>query len=217
MITRLILVHHGETGWSAERRWQGITDVPLSAYGREQAQALACRLAGEEIGSVYSSDLARAWETATLVAAPHSTRPRPEPRLREVAFGRWEGLTEAQVRQRYPEEYARWQTDPMSTAPDGGETLAQVATRMGCLHDDLVARHRGETVLLVAHGMALRVLVCVTLGLDPCVRLRFRMDVASVSEIALSPEGAALTLFNDRHHLAREGHLQIRPHAPRAP
>ncbi|MBI4759502.1 MAG: histidine phosphatase family protein, partial [Chloroflexi bacterium] len=99
---RLLLVRHGETDWNAEERYQGTTDVPLSAQGRAQAQALTSRMAGEVLDAIYASDLQRAWQTAEVIAAPHGLPVRPEPRLREIDFGAWEGLTFDEIRQRRP-------------------------------------------------------------------------------------------------------------------
>ncbi len=198
----LILVRHGETIWNAERRFQGAQDVPLSPRGEAQARALAARLAGESIQRIYSSDLQRAHVTATLIAEPHGLPVQIEPRLREISFGAWEGMTYEGIHMRYPEGLAWWEADPMNAAPPGGETLAQLQERVESLLAELAALPADETALLVGHGGSLQVLLCVALGLVPRARWQFRLDPGSLSELGLYPAGAILTSLNDRHHLA---------------
>jgi alpha-ribazole phosphatase len=204
-MARLILVRHGKTAWNAQARYQGRADLPLSDAGRRQAAMLARRLAREEIDAVYASDLQRAWEMAVTVAAPHGLPVRAEPRLLEMDFGDWEGLTYDEVQERYPQALAAWEADPLNMAPPGGETLAHVVARVQSLLDDIVRIHPDHTVVLVAHGGPLRVLLCIVMGLDPRAHWQFRLDVASLSELYLYDEGAVLTGLNDTHHLEVEG------------
>jgi len=201
---RLILVRHGETVWNAEGRYQGATDLPLSAQGKAQAQCLADRLALESIDLVYSSDLKRARQTASAIAACLGLQVHREPRLREMAFGDWEGLTYSEIRERHPQALARWEDDPVGTAPPGGESLSQLVARIKDLLDDLRGLGLGEagTALLVSHGGPLRVFLGLALGLAPGDYWRFRLDPGSISDLHLYPECAILNLLNDRHHLA---------------
>ena len=127
---KLILVRHGETDWNAQRRYQGQSDVPLNDAGQRQAAALAQRLEGVDISAIYSSDLRRARQTATAIASLHPLPVRDEPRLKEISFGRWEGLTYGEIQERWPEEMAAWFADPIRVTPPGGERLAQVAERL---------------------------------------------------------------------------------------
>lgn len=198
---RLILVRHGETAWNAEKRYQGQTDVPLNETGQQQAAALGQRLAEEEIHAIYASDLQRAWETATVVAEPHGLPAHSEPRLREIDFGVWDGLTHAEIEQRYPQALAAWRANPLSVAPPEGENMGQVATRVRAALEDIASAHQEQTVLLAAHGGTLQVLLCLTLGLAPRARWQFRTSVASLSELRLYEDGAVLTRLNDSSHL----------------
>lgn len=200
-MTRLLLVRHGETAWNAQGRLQGQIDVPLSDVGKRHAMALAGRLAGEVIHAAYASDLQRAWETATTIAAPHRLMVHTDPRLREIAFGTWEGLTYDEVRQQDPRTLADWQVDPMKIAAPGGESLADVVARVQAILRYIAGTHRDQTVLLVAHGGSLRVLICLALGLVPQGRWQFQLGVGSLSELYLHEQGAVLTLLNDTHHL----------------
>src|SRR5918995_2333649 len=121
MTTRLFLVRHGATQLSTEDRFAGSTDVELSAEGRRQAERLAARLADDHIVAVYASPLQRTLETARLLATPHHLSPLTREGLREIDHGRWEGMTRADVESRYADEYARWEEDPFTFAPAGGE------------------------------------------------------------------------------------------------
>jgi len=203
-MVRVILVRHGETIWNAEQRYQGASDLQLSERGELQARRLAARLASESIGLIYSSDSTRALQTADQIAAHHGRQVRPDPRLREMDFGDWEGLTYSEIRERYPQALARWQDDPLATSPPGGESLAQLVTRVGDVLDDFPKLDQAETVLVVSHGGPLRVLLCLALGLAPADHWRFRLDPGSVSELHLYPERAILALLNDQHHLLGE-------------
>jgi alpha-ribazole phosphatase len=204
-MVRLILARHGETAWNAQARYQGQADVELNEAGRRQAAALArrlARLAKGEIHAIYASDLQRAWKTAQAIAAPHSLPMRAEPRLREMSFGDWEGLTYGEIQERDPQTLAAWEADPLHVSPPGGETLAQVAARVQSALDDVTRSHQDQTVLLVAHGGPLRVLICLALGLDPRTHWQFRLDTAAISELEIYEAGAILNYLNDTEHLA---------------
>lgn len=201
MTVRLLLVRHGQTKWNAQHRFQGQSDLPLTETGRRQALAARQRLVGEEIHAAYSSDLRRAWETAETIVAPHELSLRAEPRLREIYFGAWEGLTYDEIVERHPEALAAWEADPLNVPPPGGEALSQVASRVQAALDEIARAHRDETVLLVGHGGALQVLISLVLGLLPTTPWRFRLDSCSLSEIRLRPEGPVLIRLNESCNL----------------
>jgi probable phosphoglycerate mutase len=146
-VTTLLLARHGETDWNREGRWQGHSNTSLNELGREQARALAEELT-DEIDVVYSSDLARARETAEIVAGRLGLEVRFDPRLRERGFGSWEGLTRAEIEER------------------DGEPFEAFADRMHAFLEDVLQRHPGELVLVIAHGGSIRVIHALALGLD---------------------------------------------------
>ena len=199
---RLIMVRHGQTTWNAQKRYQGQSDVPLDETGRQQATALARYFASEHINTIYSSDLQRAVQTAQAIARATAVPVIADVRLREIAFGRWEGLTYMEIQERWPEEYQGWQNDPLARVPPGGETLAQIEQRVGAFVGDIRRKHDGQTVLVVAHGGSLRALVCHALELPSHVFWRLGLASGSVSELHLYSDTAILTLFNDRHPVA---------------
>jgi alpha-ribazole phosphatase len=200
-MTRLLLTRHGETDWNARQRYQGQTDVPLNETGRRQAAALAKRLAGEKVSAILASDLQRSQETALEIAALHGLPVQTEPRLREIALGEWEGLTYAQARERWAEEMDAWFADPLHVAPPGGETLAQVSGRIQSVLEKVGRFGTDETIILASHGGPLRVLLCLALGMDVQAHWRFRLDVASISELYLYESDVVLIRLNDTHHL----------------
>jgi alpha-ribazole phosphatase len=196
-MTRLLLVRHGLTDWNAAQRFQGQHDVPLNDIGQRQAVTLAERLAGEPLQAIYASDLQRAQATAGAIAARHTCPVIIETRLREISFGTWEGLTYAEIAARHPVLLAAWEQNILENAPPGGETLAQLAGRVQAVLDELLLAHTGETLLLVAHGGPLQVLVCLALGLSPEKYWQFHLSPGSLSEIAIYPSGGILNLLNE--------------------
>ncbi|HSI64659.1 MAG TPA: histidine phosphatase family protein, partial [Candidatus Saccharimonadia bacterium] len=121
-LTRIFLIRHGATTLTAEDRFAGATDVPLSDEGRDQARRLAQRLADLPVCAVYASPLGRTMETARILAEPHNFEVQPRDGLREIAHGHWEQLTRHEVEAKYPEEAAAWEEDPYTFAPVGGES-----------------------------------------------------------------------------------------------
>ncbi len=162
-MTTLILVRHGETDWNAQHRWQGHSDTALNEVGREQARRLADEL--EPVEALYSSDLARARETAEIIAERLSLETRLDPRLRERGFGSWEGLTTEEIESSFPDEQARWRAGIGAGAHDA-ESFDSFAARVGSFVDDVVQRHLGEEVLVVTHGGTIRVVHALATGLD---------------------------------------------------
>src|SRR5512139_4217490 len=128
-ITRLYLIRHGATSLSAEDRFSGGTEVDLSDEGRWQAACLARRLADDRITAFYCSPMRRTVETASIIAEPFHLTPIPQEGLREIHHGHWETLHRWEVEKQYPEEYAAWQEDPFTFAPQGGESGVMVMAR----------------------------------------------------------------------------------------
>jgi len=202
--TRVFLVRHGATVLSAEDRFAGETDVPLSDVGREQARGLARRLASEPILAAYASPLSRALETARIVAEPHGIPVIERPALREISHGHWEGRTRADVEARFADEYARWTSDPHTFAPQGGETgLAATARALPAIRAILEEHARGH-VLVVSHKATIRLLVSSLLGFDPrAYRDRLDQSPACLNIVDFRDTGhARLTLYNDVSHWA---------------
>lgn len=204
---RLIMVRHGETSYNLEGRLQGVRDIPLNAQGRAQAMQLARYLSSEHFDAAYSSDLRRAWGTAQLIVAEHAPLDlHADSRLREPSKGIWEGLTWSEIVARYPDQAAAYQAD-RECAPEGGETLSAIVVRVTAVLRDLERAHpQRESVLVVAHGQLLRLLICVAVEIAPKRFLNFNMDNTSVSELRYYPTGVVLHRLNDTAHLRDGSH-----------
>ncbi|XXU99003.1 histidine phosphatase family protein [Sorangium sp. So ce1153] len=204
MTTRVFLVRHGATVLTAEDRFAGETDVALSDEGREQAGKLAARLASQPIDAVYASPMSRTVETARIVAGPHGREVHRREAFREISHGRWEQLTRAEVEAQYPDEYGKWEHDPYTFAPAGGETGLCVTARALPALLEIVAAHAGSHVLVVSHKATIRLLISALLGFDPRT-YRDRLDQSPAALNILDfkdPTRPRLTLFNDTSHYA---------------
>src|SRR6266550_7142962 len=205
--TRLFLVRHGATELSAEDRFAGAVDVLLSDAGRNQARMLGYRLAHEKVAAVYASPMKRTVETARLIAEPVGLDVDTVAAVREIAHGRWEGKTRADVEQEFAEEYAKWEKDPYTFAPEGGESGLDVTARALPALLQIVRRHPGEILLVVSHKGTIRLLLSSLLGFDPR-RYRDNLDQnpAALNIVDFrSPTMARLTLFNDTSHYSTAG------------
>jgi probable phosphoglycerate mutase len=215
--TRLFLVRHGATELSAEDRFAGAVDVLLSDAGRNQARLLGYRLAHEKVAAVYASPLKRTVETARLIAEPAGLDVETVDAVREIAHGRWEGKTRADVESEFAGEYNKWEEDPFTFAPEGGESGLQVTARALPAVLQLVERHEGKRFVIVSHKATIRLLLSSLLGFDPR-RYRDRLDQSPAALNVLDFKDVAharLTLFNDISHYADEEGCGV-PDVPRA-
>ncbi|HEX4190854.1 MAG TPA: histidine phosphatase family protein [Marmoricola sp.] len=164
-MTRLVLVRHGQTAWNLEGRAQGHTDVVLDATGRAQAAAVAPVLAAMRPTALFSSDLARARETAAFLADATGLEAAFDARLREFDVGERAGLDVAEFAQRFPQAYALWKSGHVTGLVPGAETPEQVVARMlPALREIWAAIVPGGTTLVVSHGACLKVVLLAFLG-----------------------------------------------------
>jgi probable phosphoglycerate mutase len=207
MTTRIYLVRHGATVLTAEDAFAGETDVALSDEGRGQARSLAARLAGEPIAAFYASPMSRTMDTARLIAEPHGKDVLPRDGLREISHGHWEGRKRAEVEKLFPEEYVRWEADPFSAAPSGGESGLAVTARALPALLSIVEENPDRHALLVSHKATIRLLISSLLGFDPrSYRDRLDQSPASLNILDFKdPTRARLSLFNDTSHYSASG------------
>jgi broad specificity phosphatase PhoE len=202
MTTRLYLIRHGATELSLEDRFSGGTDVDLSQVGRWQAERLAERLADDHIAALYCSPMRRTVETAAIIARPFNLTPIPNPGLKEIHHGRWETMLRSEVEAQFPAEYAAWQEDPFTFAPQGGESGLSVMARALPVIREIVEQHAGERVAVVSHKATIRLIISSLLGFD-ARGYRDRLDQSPASLNILDfkdPVRARLMLFNDVSH-----------------
>ena len=200
--TVTVLLRHGQTAMSVQKRYAGRSDVPLTDVGLQQAAAAAKRLASAGLGAIVTSPLLRAAATAREVAAATGAAVVTDDGFREADFGAWEGLTFAEVRERWPAELTAWLADPQ-VAPPGGESFADVSARVTAALDRVLAARPGQTVLVVSHVTPIKTLVAAALLAPPAALYRMHLDVAALSEIDWYADGpAVLRSFNDTGHLS---------------
>ena len=196
--TWVYLARHGEVLHAAEGRFFGHTDVALSPAGVAQVAALAERLGGEAIEAVYASDLLRARQSAAPLAAARGASVATVPPLREMAMGRWEGLTFAEIHAREPDLCDRWLADPFAMPFPEGEGVADLRARAVPALRRLVERHAGRRIAVIAHGGTNRVILAEALGLPLGNIFRLAQDYAAWSLIEYRGAGAVVHLVNQR-------------------
>ena len=201
-MTRLLLVRHGETIWNHTSRYQGHTDIELTETGREQARSLAKRLKTEKVKAVYSSDLKRAFETASILATPHNLPVKTTKELREINFGVWEGLTYQEIMEEYRELASEWYQYPGKIRIPGGETFTDVKERAYNTILELARQNDPGTIIVVAHGGTIRAIICGLLDIDLNHAFQIRQDNTALNIIECNQGGyIVLSLLNGVSHL----------------
>lgn len=200
--TRILAVRHGETTWNRDTRVQGHTDIGLSEKGRWQADRLAQALRDEPISAFYASDLSRALDTATAAARVHGKAVETHTGLRERAFGRFEGLTWAEIESLHPQEAQAWRKRVPEFAPPGGESLLQLRERVLAAVHAIAARHPGEQLMLVAHGGVLDILYRAATRLELQAPRTWDLSNTAVNRLLWTPQGLSLVGWADTGHLA---------------
>lgn len=195
---RLLLARHGETEYNREWRYQGRTDLGLNRAGRRQAEGLCQRLSLEPIDVIYTSNFKRAAETADIITRGRGLRVVTFENLAELDFGKFEGLTYAEIVENYPD----WQPGDYNFSAYGGESLEQLARRISAFEKKLRSDDPADAdILIVAHAGSLRILLCLLLGIDIKNWRRFRLAPASLTVVEDFRGESVLTLLNDVSHL----------------
>ncbi len=200
-MSRLFLVRHGSTELNSARRFQGHSDVELSATGHKQVERLRDRLAAEKIDLIYSSDLKRALVTAEIISSGHDLEVVTCSELREINYGSVEGLTFEEISIRYPEVAGQCTDWSVQLKFPGGEGFGELRERVSEFLDRLKQHTPEQTILIASHGGPLRLLVCQLLGIGLECWWQIRFDNASLSVVETYPRGAILSLLNDTSHL----------------
>lgn len=208
MTTTILLIRHGQTDWNAEGRWQGHVDVPLNEVGRQQAQLLAARLQVWPINAVYSSDLRRAWETATIVARALNLEPIADAQWRERDTGHYSGLTRAEVQAQFPEEWAQFAKGILDVP--GAELTTALQRRVDAAFRALLQKHPDQTIAVVSHGGTLRALIAAVLDIPLSKTMRVRVGRNTGLSIITARKGSdpVLERLNDIAHLEFSGESQ---------
>ncbi|QKT07649.1 histidine phosphatase family protein [Gordonia sp. X0973] len=199
--TRLVLLRHGQTPLSVDRRYSGRDDVALTPLGAEQAARAAARLANWPVSAIICSPLQRTRQTAAPLAAATGLPVTVDEGLIETDFGEWEGLTFTEAAQRDPELHRAWIGDT-TLAPPGGESFADTQERVAAARARIVAAHPGQTVVLVSHVTPIKSMLREALGVGPELLYGLHLDLASVSLVEFFVDGGSVgRLVNDTSHL----------------
>lgn len=205
MSLRLHFLRHGETTFSQTGGYCGDLDVELTSAGMEMANAFAASYASVPWEAVYVSPMKRTIATATPLCQVAGIEMQLRDGIKELSYGKWEGLSSDQVRAQYDEDYMRWLAEPAWNPPTDGETAVQLASRAALVIAEIEKTHPNGNVLVVSHKATIRILLCSLLGID-LGRYRDRINVltASVTIVKFDVHGPLLEVLGDRYHIPKE-------------
>ena len=203
MTTRIVLIRHGQTAWNREARFRGQSDVPLEKFGLEQAEVTGSYVAARwPVVAVYASPLSRTMKTAEAIARAQGLRAQPLAGLIDINFGQLQGLLAEEAETLYPDLFRAWAERPHTVSFPGGESLEIVRARITAALEQVVARHRGQSVALVSHTVANRVLLCVVLGWGNDRFWRMYQETCAVNIFDVADDGIfTIVQLNDTGHL----------------
>lgn len=200
--TRFLLLRHGQTQLSTQRRYSGRGNPALTDVGQQQAEAAAQYLGPRGgIAAVITSPLQRAYDTAAKAAKALGLDVTVDDDLIETDFGAWEGLTFSEAAEKDPDLHRKWLRDTSVTPPDG-ESFDSVAERVQRVRGRIISEYAGETVLVVSHVTPIKTLLRLALDAGPGILYRLHLDLASLSIAEFYPDGAAsVRLVNETSYL----------------
>lgn len=205
-MTEIIIIRHGETEWNQTGRFQGHSDVPLSKTGRAQAETLGQNLAIDYVDAIYASDLIRAMETAAPLAARFGLTVTPDPLLRELNFGAWEGRSFSDVNAENPNAMKQFYNDPECADIPDSEPFPDFQKRVAGRVREIAELHRGKRIVIVSHGASIRILLADILAMPIRSIWHISQLNTAVNKIRFEDDGFAIvTLMNDTSHLLGVG------------
>jgi len=199
--TRIIAIRHGETAWNVDNRIQGHLNIGLNKVGLWQASQVAQALRDEPIDAIYASDLLRAWQTAQAIAETTHGQIQAHLGLRERGFGKFEGLTYAEIEAAWPDMSRQWRKREANWAPPNGESLEAVRERVHTTVHNLAAKHIGGQIVLVAHGGVLDMLYRLATGQSLQAPRAWELGNAAINRLLWTPDGITLVGWADTNHL----------------
>ncbi|MGC8787600.1 MAG: histidine phosphatase family protein [Anaerolineae bacterium] len=204
-MTRIILVRHGQTAWNQTERIRGQVDIPLDEVGLAQAEATATRVADEwEPAAIYSSPLLRAVQTAQAIARKCNLDVQIVEGMNDMNFGQWQGVPYDEVERRWPELVHAWLRAPHTVTFPDGENLAIVRQRAMAALNQLIERHPNDEIVIVAHTVVNRVLLCAVLGLENSEYWRIGQDTCAINVIEWRKGKFFIHSLNDTCHLRQK-------------
>lgn len=200
---KIYLIRHGQTDWNIQGKIQGSHDIPLNAVGEEQARLVAHGMDCRPVKKIFSSTLKRAVETARKIGERQNVDIYLMPGLIEVEFGDWEGMTWAEIKEKYPAEYERWDLNPVDVAPPGGETQMEVLKRVAETMKTIMGMtDQHEDIAIVTHGATMAYIVSYLMQGHPD-EAELIVNNASITTVNYSPltEDYMMLEVNDTSHL----------------
>jgi len=185
-------MRHGEVANDGERRYNGHIDIDITQKGVDQMRRLADLLSGKSIAAVYSSDLIRSTKGAAIISRRVGISYNPLPELRERSLGAWEGLTAAEIQERFPAEYAEWRANLLTYRPPGGECLIDVKERILPVFKRLIDSHPNQEIGMLLHGGVNRVILADMLGMAPLNLFRIDQAFGALNIIDFLHDGTAV-------------------------
>ena len=200
LIVIVYLLRHGETDWNSEQRIQGNTDISLNANGLNQARQAADYLTRFDIEAIYSSNLSRAYETASIIATKLQKPHFIDKELTEVNMGRWEGSRWDDIKIEYIDYLPKWLNNLENIPAPGGESYGQVQVRVVRAYKRIISKHREDSnILIVSHGIAIKTLIAYILGLSLNNLGNLELLNASISTIEIKEKTRLISLNNICH------------------
>ena len=204
-MTKVIFIRHGQTEWNVTGRYQGQSDVKLTEEGKKQAEKLADNFPVAKVDAIYASDLCRAMVTAETIAAKFGLKVQAEPAFRELSFGDWEGLTYQQIVDKWEEAMANFLQHPDVLEIPGGESFPAVQQRAMKRLNELIEKHDGQTIVVVAHGAVLRTMLTAALHMPLQYLWSIRQFNTAVNIVRYdSDANPTVELLNSTAHLGNE-------------
>ena len=200
-MTRFILIRHGQTGWNKQERFRGWVDIDLDETGRRQAQAAARRVSPWGVSAIYSSPLKRALATAQALADIAGLGVNAIDGITDMHFGVWQGMSIAEVKDSYPDQFDQWCNRPDALEIPDGETLEDVRIRSVAAIEELATSHEGQTIAVFTHRVVCKVLLCHLLGLDNSHFWQIEQDTTAINVFELEQGKPTVHLINDTCHL----------------
>ena len=198
----VLLIRHGQTSWNKEKKFLGRTDIPLDEEGLSQARRMAMSIADIPLSGLYSSPLARAWQTAEAISSHRTLSIQPIEGLTELDQGELEGHQSSVLQNQYTDFFTRWRDDPTHTRVPGGETLAECHERASQAIHQLLQHHKpGPPVAIVSHRMAIGNLICEAMNVPLRENLNLEQRNTAINLLGYRAGKLSLHRLNDASHL----------------
>jgi probable phosphoglycerate mutase len=198
---KLFLVRHGESEWNKLKKVQGQKDIPLTEKGIEQAKLIGKRLINEGIEKIYTSDLKRAYDTASIIGKMLNIEVIPSKELREINFGIWEGLTSDIIKSKFSKKHELWLKNPEMLKVEGAESILDLQLRAMNEINKIISDENIDNVLIVSHSATLKAIILGLLNMDIGYFKNMTLNNVSLSIIEFRQYNRVLTLLNDTSHL----------------